>query len=339
VPFLDRYLGGLEDPTDRVARGGRIAAVALFTAGLIAVPANFLIDPEHRWVYLMPVVALIAGFICLLIPWRRLSTRAIHLVAVTGTAMVSVAMAVASPAYATLYVFVALFVALALERPRQVMLHLALISVGLFVPVVVGEHTGRSTLILALLQAPSLFVIGTIASYLQTRLEASRAAFFTLARQDELTGVGNYRALHERLAAEISRHSRREREFALIVLDLDGFKQVNDRFGHLAGDKVLAEVGAALRTGVRAEDSVFRQGGDEFSVLAPETGADEAEELVARLRIGLRECGVQDMRVDAHAGFAIFPGDGRNVDELLAFADVHLLADKRESRETREAAD
>jgi diguanylate cyclase (GGDEF)-like protein len=334
---LDRFLGGLEDPTERVVRGGRIAAVAFITGGLIAIPANFLIDPPHDVVYLMPGIALAAGIACLFIPWRRASMSAIHAVAVLATILVSVAIAIASPAYATYFVFVALFVALVLERPRDVMLHLALISAGLFVPVVVGEHTGRETLILALLMAPSLFVVGTITSYLQARFEASRAAFYRLARKDELTGVGNYRALHERLAEEISRHARRGRELALIVLDLDGFKEVNERFGHLVGDSVLARVGEALRAGVRTEDSVFRQGGDEFSVLAPETGIDEAEELAARLRIRLREVGVGDMRISAQAGFAIFPGDGRTVDELLGFADVHLLAGKREERQARKA--
>ena len=74
--------------------------------------------------------------------------------------------------------------------------------------------------------------------------ETSHEALWALARRDELTGVGNYRALHERLAAEISRHRRHGREFALILLDLDGFKAVNERFGHLEGDRLLAEIGA-----------------------------------------------------------------------------------------------
>jgi len=279
----------------------------------------------------------VAGAACLVMSWRRASIRAVHAVAVVATVFVALAMAVASPAYATYFVFVALFVALVLDWPRDVLVHLGLIAVALFVPVLVGENTGRETLIIALLQAPTLFVVGTLIAYLQARLVASRHAYWTLARQDELTGVGNYRALHERLAEEISRHARREREMALIVLDLDGFKQVNERFGHLAGDSVLARVGEALREGVRAEDSVFRQGGDEFSVIAPETGVAEAEELAARLRIRLREVGIGDMRISAQTGFAIFPSDGRTVDGLLGFADVHLLAGKREAREADQA--
>jgi diguanylate cyclase (GGDEF)-like protein len=335
--LLDRALGDLDAPTDRVVRAGRIAVLTFITGGLVAIPANFLIEPENDWVYLLPAAALSAGVACLFVPWRRLSIGAVHALAVAATILVSLSMAVASPAYATYFVFVALFVALVLDWPRDVMLHLALISAGLFVPVLIGDYTGRETLIIALLEAPSLFVVGTLTAYLQARLVASRHAYYTLARQDELTGVGNYRALHERLAEEISRHARHGREMAVIVLDLDGFKQVNERFGHLAGDAVLSQVGEALRAGIRAEDSVFRQGGDEFSVLAPETGMAEAEELAARLRIRLREIGIGDMRISAQTGFAIYPSDGRTVDGLLGFADVHLLAGKREAREADQA--
>ena len=114
---------------------------------------------------------------------------------------------------------------------------------------------------------------------LARRLRASHEALWALARRDELTGVGNYRSLHERLAEEIARHRRHGREFALVLLDLDGFKAVNERFGHLEGDRLLAEIGGALRNEVRAEDAVFRQGGDEFAVIVPEANAEEAEEV------------------------------------------------------------
>ena len=119
---------------------------------------------------------------------------------------------------------------------------------------------------------------------LARRLRASHQALWALARRDELTGVGNYRSLHERLAEEIARHRRHSREFALVLLDLDGFKAINERFGHLEGDRLLAEIGVALSDEVRGEDSVFRQGGDEFAVIVPEANAEEAEEVAARLR-------------------------------------------------------
>ena len=170
---------------------------------------------------------------------------------------------------------------------------------------------------------------------LARRLRASHDALWALARRDELTGVGNYRGLHERLAEEIARHRRHSREFALILLDLDGFKAVNERLGHLEGDRLLAEVGAALSDEVRTEDSVFRQGGDEFAVIVPEANAEEAEEVSNRLRDRVSHRGFDsDERwpVTAACGIAMFPADGVTVDDLLGFADADLFAAKREGR-------
>jgi diguanylate cyclase (GGDEF)-like protein len=335
---LSRFLGGFDDARSRVVRGGRIAAVAFITGGLIAIPANFLIAPEDDLVYLMPLLSLVPGLACLFVPWDRAPLWVLDVTAVLAVGLIAFSMAVASPAYATYYVFVVLFVALVFRNPRVVMSHLLLVAVGLFVPVVFGSFTGRETLIIALLEAPSLVVVGTITFYLTARLEESREAYWTLSRSDELTGAGNYRALHERLREEIARHGRSERPFALILLDLDGFKQINDRYGHLGGDKVLAQVGATLREGVRAGDLVFRQGGDEFAVVAPDTGEDEAEELASRLRIRLRECGEQGLRVSSPTGLAIFPVDGMTSDDLLGVADLRLLGGKRERRGEGERA-
>ena len=170
---------------------------------------------------------------------------------------------------------------------------------------------------------------------LARRLQASHQALWVLARRDELTGVGNYRGLHERLAEEIARHRRRSREFALVLLDLDGFKAVNERFGHLEGDRLLTEIGAALSDEIRAEDSVFRQGGDEFAAIVPETTAEEAEEVAARLRARVSRRGFgtdADRPVSAATGFAMFPADGDSAEQLLGFADSDLFAAKHDGR-------
>ncbi len=118
---------------------------------------------------------------------------------------------------------------------------------------------------------------------LTSGLEASREAYRRLSSEDGLTGVGNYRSLIERLRHETARHQRRNREFAVLTLDLDNFKAVNETQGHLVGDLLLAIVGSMIDLKVRTEDAVFRQGGDEFSVIAPETGRDQAEELARRI--------------------------------------------------------
>jgi diguanylate cyclase (GGDEF)-like protein len=212
---------------------------------------------------------------------------------------------------------------------------LVAIGGGLLLPLVLGSFSRRQALVLAVVEAGCLALVGAGILLLARRLRASHEALWALARRDELTGVGNYRGLHERLAEEIARHRRHSREFALVLLDLDGFKAVNERYGHLEGDRLLAEIGVALRAEVRAEDSVFRQGGDEFAVIIPEANAEEAQEVAARLRgrVTRRGFGSDEKRpVSAATGFAMFPVDGTSVDELLRFADLDLFSAKRGGR-------
>lgn len=209
------------------------------------------------------------------------------------------------------------------------------IVAGLLLPLLLGSFSHRQTVLLALVEVACLVVVAIGILLLSRRLRASHEALWALARRDELTGVGNYRSLHERLAEEIARHRRHSREFALILLDLDGFKAVNERLGHLEGDRLLAEIGVALSDEVRAEDSVFRQGGDEFAVIVPEADAEEAEEVAARLRarISRRGFGTDEAwPVSATTGFAMFPVDGASVDDLLGFADADLFTAKRDGR-------
>jgi diguanylate cyclase (GGDEF)-like protein len=205
------------------------------------------------------------------------------------------------------------------------------IALGLLAPLIFGHFSRRQELILALAEAACLVAVAAGIVLLVRRLRASHEALWALARRDELTGVGNYRALHERLSVEIARHQRHGREFALILLDLDDFKQVNERFGHLEGDRLLAEIGGSLRKELRSEDSVFRQGGDEFAVILPEVNAEEAGEVAKRLggRVSWRGFGSDEARpLTAGTGFAMFPADGRTVDELLKVADADLFSSK-----------
>jgi diguanylate cyclase (GGDEF)-like protein len=104
-----------------------------------------------------------------------------------------------------------------------------------------------------------------------------------LADIDALTGLHNRRYFHETLAREVSRARRYRRPLSLVVLDLDDFKAVNDRIGHLAGDDVLAEIGERMRSVVRTADIACRIGGEEFAVLLPESGLGDAEQLYERI--------------------------------------------------------
>jgi diguanylate cyclase (GGDEF)-like protein len=105
-----------------------------------------------------------------------------------------------------------------------------------------------------------------------------------LADLDALTGLHNRRYFHDTLAREVARAHRYDRRLALIILDLDNFKAINDRIGHLSGDSVLADAADVIRTVVRSADTACRVGGDEFAVILPESGMQEAEQLYARLQ-------------------------------------------------------
>ena len=113
-----------------------------------------------------------------------------------------------------------------------------------------------------------------------------------------------------------------------MLLDLNGFKQVNDTFGHLEGDRLLREVGKVLAATVRDEDSVARQGGDEFSVLAPETTWGEVVALAGRIRGALADVVVGDRVISTSIGWAIYPQNGETIEELLAHADAELRNNK-----------
>ncbi len=164
---------------------------------------------------------------------------------------------------------------------------------------------------------------------LRERLEAEREVMRRSALTDPLTGVANRRSLLARTEYEITRHHRARRPFGVLMLDLDGFKALNDRFGHPAGDDLLRDVAAAISRAVRDQDTVARMGGDEFCVLAPETDLTGAQQLAARVMaaVGTVTAGIDAL--GASCGVCSFPIDGRTTTELLEVADQRLLESKR----------
>ena len=148
----------------------------------------------------------------------------------------------------------------------------------------------------------------------QLRLQAS---------SDSLTGLSNHRRLFEVLHAEISRSDRTAREFSLILLDLDGLKQVNDRFGHLTGDRALCRLGQILRDCCRSIDTAARHGGDEFAIVLPETGIAAAT-LVARRICDLLAKETEEPALSVSVGIANHPKDAETIGTLLYAADRDL---------------
>jgi diguanylate cyclase (GGDEF)-like protein len=148
---------------------------------------------------------------------------------------------------------------------------------------------------------------------------------------DYLTGLPNARSLFMHLEGEIARCQRTGESLAVFVTDLDGFKQVNDRFGHLQGNKLLQMYAVALKDCCRDYDYCARMGGDEFVMVAPGLQPEAAVEMVRRLervvsQVGREICG--DAAVSVSIGQAFFPSDGSGAEELLAEADRRMYAMK-----------
>jgi diguanylate cyclase (GGDEF)-like protein len=176
-----------------------------------------------------------------------------------------------------------------------------------------------------------------IVEWRAARLRCEREDLRDVALTDPLTRIANRRALQDRARHEVSRHLRSGRPFAVLMLDLDGFKGVNDRFGHGAGDDLLRDVAAALARAMRAQDLVARIGGDEFCVLAPETSEAGAARLADRVRAAVHGVTAGAVAVRGSVGAAVFPEDAIDPAELIRIADIRLLAAKRELYRDRSA--
>jgi len=152
-----------------------------------------------------------------------------------------------------------------------------------------------------------------------------------LADHDPLTRLLNRRAFVDRLDGEVARANRYGRSFALVLCDLDGFKLLNDRYGHSVGDEALQTFGAIIDSSLRRPDAAFRIGGDEFALLLAEASEDDARAVVARAT-GLLAANA-DPRLDglrASYGVASCPTDATDAQTLFRLADEALYLAKRD---------
>jgi diguanylate cyclase (GGDEF)-like protein len=157
------------------------------------------------------------------------------------------------------------------------------------------------------------------------------------ALHDQLTGLANRTKFTDRLRGAIRNAGKRDETITVFYIDLDGFKPVNDEFGHEVGDRVLYQVGARITGRVRATDTVARLGGDEFAVLIDgETSSEDAEAVTDRLTQAFAKPFVVDghrLNVGASIGRAVFPGDGTDAESLLRVADAAMFEAKRAHKE------
>jgi diguanylate cyclase (GGDEF)-like protein len=173
-------------------------------------------------------------------------------------------------------------------------------------------------------------VIAIIALVLSSEIAERRKAEFRyrqLAVSDPVTGLPNYRQLVSVIDAEIRRSQRTVRNFAVLFLDLDGLKAINDRYGHLVGSRALSRLAEVLCLACRSMDTAARYGGDEFALVLPETGEPAARQ------VGVRVCqrlaaDTEKPSLSVSIGVAIYPRDGDTAEALLATADKALYESK-----------
>ena len=190
-----------------------------------------------------------------------------------------------------------------------------------------------TTLVLGLLLLIVLRRMYSLMMARETALQQSHDALESVAYHDALTQLPNRRLLMEHLRHAVANSDRHGHRLAVCFLDLDGFKQVNDRYGHDAGDEVLCQVARRLQDGVRASESVARLGGDEFVILLTDFGdLARCEDILQRLLTDLSQpiqIGQHSVQVQASIGVALYPAPGAKSDALLERADQAMYRAKQ----------
>ena len=312
----------------------------LFAAGatLVLVSLLFPHAPDRDTTGLL-IAALGSYVVALgfLIAFDRLPLWVFDASPLVGTALVSLAVYFAGSQAATAYAMYYFWVALAacyFLRPPIAVAHLVVASAAYGLVLLVSPgHVALPGLTWAIVTG-TLGVLGILMMTLRGQLNRLVTQLAAAARTDSLTQLANRRELEERFAAELERSTRTARPLSILILDLDWFKEYNDRFGHSAGDRALVMLAEALKRATRTSDVVARLGGEEFGVLAPETDETEGYLLAERLRAEVRAAFARETeKMTISCGVASFPVHGITSGELLHAADRALYEAKESGRD------
>lgn len=324
------------------------------------VPSYDRIFRIASWAFLLTSAFIVAASAL----WRETLEEIVVLVAVTGAfvvlvhdvlpagvprsvrgvlqALVAVAFAtllvVLTGGYASPFVFTFPLImggAAIVVGPRAALL-LALLTAAayLLAATVASGIPSSSQVVSTAVNLIALFLLTFIGAAVGREQRRARQAALRLSALDSLTGLYNRPFLFAALEREIARSERSGRGFCVVMLDVDLLKDVNDRYGHHAGDAVLQAVAATVRTRVRTIDVASRYGGDEFVALLPETDPTGGWVVAEKIRLGVKDQAISglDVRPTVSVGVVSYPTDGRTADALMVSADHAMYNSKRSGR-------
>jgi diguanylate cyclase (GGDEF)-like protein len=180
------------------------------------------------------------------------------------------------------------------------------------------------------------WLLALLIGFLITALVETRATNLELALQDPLTGLPNRRLLEDRLQQLLEHHKRNKTGFGIVSIDLDGFKAINDSYGHHTGDQLLKIAAFRMQTSVRATDTVCRSGGDEFIILIDDVHSrsdlEKAQQQILNKLTGNALVEKASIQLKASSGLAYYPEDGQSIDTLLTTGDQNMYKNKQQSR-------
>lgn len=306
----------------------KVAVMAVYLIGALAAAIGSRMVDEPSLMLMVPL-AIAVGLFMRFVPTDRIPAWLFNAGPLIATAVVAAGAALAGEAWfvvAPFFMFTGAAIGFMVETRRERLVQTALASAIITLPILYVPSDVTTVAVIASLVG--LYAMEAYIGLSWELVEEQAEELGRLMRSDPLTGVGNRRLLVERLDYELVRHRRTGRKLTLLVLDLNDFKGVNDTLGHLAGDEVLKAAAAALRRAVRRQDTVARQGGDEFGILVPETGSAEAERIVAHVRAALGSVDAGGRSLAGAVGYAVFPDDAIERDALVEVADHRQRADK-----------